>query len=433
MEYDFFISHSSQNAKVVSDVVASMEKSGIKCWMAPRDVVGRYAKAIVDAIAESKVFLLFLSKEAATSEQVLNEIEMAYKCKKSSNPNLTIQPVCIEKIDINAPELDEIMYYIRRINFIEPASFEKVDEVVDKVIEKYKEVLGIKPEEEKKEREKSEYVADEYELNRLKRLNDILKKFNGDIYNSTFDKYENMRILDVGCSTGDAIMDRLSGRKFKLLGIDINEDLIKAAKEKYKNDNAKFKVINVENDQFSDDLLDAMDEIGIEKFDVIHIASVLLHLKAMFPVLRKLKRMLDANGTMIILDQDDGINFAYPDDNKVFEHMYELCKMDVTSGERLNGRQIYTNLVRAGYKDIKLEKSGFNTIGLSQEEKETFYDMYFGYLLPDFDGMLKTNPDDKAIQKEYNWLKETDAKAREAFKQDDFVFSLGYQVYTAKA
>ncbi len=57
--------------------------------------------------------------------------------------------------------------------------------------------------------------------------------------------------------------------------------------------------------------------------------------------------------------------------------------------------------------------------------------MYFGYLLPDFEGMLKSNPDDKTIAKECVWLKEVDQKAREEFLKDDFIFSMGYQVYTA--
>lgn len=57
--------------------------------------------------------------------------------------------------------------------------------------------------------------------------------------------------------------------------------------------------------------------------------------------------------------------------------------------------------------------------------------MYFGYLLPDFEGMLKSNPNDEATSKNYAWLKENDKKAREAFMQEDFIFSLGYQVYTA--
>ena len=431
MEYDFFISHCSANAEVVKEVVENIEKTGAKCWMAPRDVVGRYAKAIIDAIAESKIFLLFLSKEAATSEHVLNEVEMALKCKKTTNPNLMIQPVCIENIDIDAPELDEIMYYIRRINFIVPSSFEKVDVLAKEVLEKNKDILNIKLADEKKERDKSSYIADEFELNRLKKQNDILKKFNGDIYNNIFDKYDDMKILDIGCSVGDAIIDRLSGRKYKLLGIDINDEIIKKAKEKYENENATFCMMNVEDANFSDNLLDKMDEIGIEKFDVIHIGSVLLHLKSMFPVLRKLRRMLDKNGTILIVDIDDGINYAYPDDDGIFEHMYELCIADVTSGERHNARQIFTNLVRAGYKNIKLEKSGLHTIDMSQAEKETFFDMYFGYLLPDFEGMLKANPNDTSISKEYAWLKENDKKARESFMNEDFVFSLGYQVYTA--
>ena len=44
---DFFVSYSYKDEAVVKGIVASLEAVGAKCWYAPRDVVGRYAKAIV--------------------------------------------------------------------------------------------------------------------------------------------------------------------------------------------------------------------------------------------------------------------------------------------------------------------------------------------------------------------------------------------------
>ena len=75
---DFFVSYSYKDEAVVKGIVASLEAVGAKCWYAPRDVVGRYAKAIVDAIGQARIFLLCLSQNSAVSEHVLNEVEMAY-------------------------------------------------------------------------------------------------------------------------------------------------------------------------------------------------------------------------------------------------------------------------------------------------------------------------------------------------------------------
>ena len=71
-KYDIFVSHSSKDDNIVMPIVSALEAKGIKCWIAPRDVIGPYAKAITDAIKSSKIFLLCLSHNSAVSEHVLN-------------------------------------------------------------------------------------------------------------------------------------------------------------------------------------------------------------------------------------------------------------------------------------------------------------------------------------------------------------------------
>lgn len=138
-QFDFFISYSTEDKAIVDGVVLQLESAGAKCWYAPRDVVGRYAKAIVDAIGNCKVFLLCLSKNAAISEHVLNEVEIAYHKEKTSSADLLIEPLCIESIDLDAPEFDEIMYYIRRINFISPKNLSSPQAIAQEVIKKKQE------------------------------------------------------------------------------------------------------------------------------------------------------------------------------------------------------------------------------------------------------------------------------------------------------
>ena len=120
---DFFISYCDKDRAVVSDIVESLQSKGAKCWFAPNEAIGRYAKDIVHAIRESKVFLLCLSENSATSDQVLNEIETCYAQNKRREGNpILIEPLCIGEINIDDPIFDEINYYIRRINFIMPSS-----------------------------------------------------------------------------------------------------------------------------------------------------------------------------------------------------------------------------------------------------------------------------------------------------------------------
>jgi hypothetical protein len=58
--HDLFVSYASQDAAVANSIVEGLEREGVKCWMAPRDVKpgAQYADAIVRAINEAKAVVL---------------------------------------------------------------------------------------------------------------------------------------------------------------------------------------------------------------------------------------------------------------------------------------------------------------------------------------------------------------------------------------
>ena len=76
---DVFISYASQDAAVANAIVESLERHGIRCWFAPRDVVpgSLYADEIVGAINDAKVIVLVLSEHSIASPHVGKEIERA--------------------------------------------------------------------------------------------------------------------------------------------------------------------------------------------------------------------------------------------------------------------------------------------------------------------------------------------------------------------
>jgi serine/threonine-protein kinase len=84
MPRDVFISHAGDDANVAVEVCALLEKRGLKCWMAPRDVAAGsvWDEAILDAIETSRVFLLILSKSANDSQYVKNEVNRAFSQRK---------------------------------------------------------------------------------------------------------------------------------------------------------------------------------------------------------------------------------------------------------------------------------------------------------------------------------------------------------------
>ena len=72
-----FISYASQDKATADAICESLEKEGIGCWMAPRDVTPGefYADAIVRALNEAQVLLLVLTEHAVNSPHVLREVE----------------------------------------------------------------------------------------------------------------------------------------------------------------------------------------------------------------------------------------------------------------------------------------------------------------------------------------------------------------------
>jgi TolB-like protein len=74
-----FISYASQDLAVANAIVEALERCGIACWIAPRDVKPgeQYADAIVGAINAATVVVLLQSQNAVASSHVGREVERA--------------------------------------------------------------------------------------------------------------------------------------------------------------------------------------------------------------------------------------------------------------------------------------------------------------------------------------------------------------------
>lgn len=433
-QFDFFISYSFEDADKVVNIVESLEKYGAKCWYAPRDAKGAYARAIVNAISNSKIFLLCLSKKSANSESVLNEVEIAYNKRRLPNSKLTIEILSLEPIDFESAEFDEIMYYIRRINFISPTNINSSKDVAQEILFKTKDHVKLNKVAVKKDREQSGYYTSDRETKRLRIQTNLLRKFDAAYYEEIFNKFENADILDVGCGNGEMLLDRLKKYhgKFKFIGIERDEAKVNEGINKFGSDNIKFIKGDIENPDFWENSEEMFEVNGFEKFDIINVSMLLLHIKSECSLLRKLRRILKPDGVLIIKDIDDGLNFAYPDDMGDFERVYKICDNNETSGERKNGREIYTNLYRAGFRKIELKRQGFSTIGLTYEEKEAFWGMYFKFILGDIKWMREKYPTNEDIIDDCEWYEENYENMYNEFMKDDFVFSLGFVFFTAQ-
>jgi hypothetical protein len=83
-EHDIFISYSDKDRELASKVYDALVAEGFNCWISFNDIHHGevWAKAITQGIKNSKTFLLILTPNSNSSDQVLREIEYADKQKK---------------------------------------------------------------------------------------------------------------------------------------------------------------------------------------------------------------------------------------------------------------------------------------------------------------------------------------------------------------
>lgn len=95
MSHQIFISYSSEDQVTAQAVRAGLERHGIRCWMAPEDILPGedFPRAIARAIKASQVMVLIYSSRIFKSEYVKSELEIAFK------NGVLIAPFRIEKVE----------------------------------------------------------------------------------------------------------------------------------------------------------------------------------------------------------------------------------------------------------------------------------------------------------------------------------------------
>ena len=277
-------------------------------------------------------------------------------------------------------------------------------------------------------------IDDKKEIKRLKIQQNLLKNFEGSVYKEAIDSFETLRVLDIGSNNGAFVMDRIgsSSKLEKLVGLEYDEGAVNEANTKYGEDNKiSFYTFNVEDETLDDFIEDIMEKQDIESFNIINISMVLLHLKSPFRLLKVVRKFLSRGGIIIIKDIDDGLNMAYPDPDGSFARIIDICNKNETSGFRHSGRQIYTLLHRAGYRNIALRKQGLSVVGMDCDERFAMFDTYFSFILEDLKIMKERYPNDKRIARDLEWYEKNYETFEENFQDESFYFSLGFMILTA--
>ena len=133
MEFDAFISYSSQDKTAAHAACAVLESAGVRCWIAPRDIMAgdEYGAAIVEAIDRCRVMVLIFSASANNSGQIRREIERA------ASKGVAIVPLRIEQV---APT-KSMEYFLGAIHWLDALTppiethLQKLAEIVKALLE----------------------------------------------------------------------------------------------------------------------------------------------------------------------------------------------------------------------------------------------------------------------------------------------------------
>ena len=113
MDHLVFISHSSKDAQIAQLICHRLEDSGIKCWIAPRDItVSDWAASIMDGLARSDVFVIIISESSINSGEVLKEVAQA------TSTCSYIVPFKVDQADLN----QKLDYHLRPCHWLDAST-----------------------------------------------------------------------------------------------------------------------------------------------------------------------------------------------------------------------------------------------------------------------------------------------------------------------
>lgn len=114
MPHDAFISYSSHDKATADATCAALEASGVRCWIAPRDITpgAEWSEAIIDAISHCRVMILVFSANANDSPQIRREVERAV------NKGVSILPLRIQDIE----PAHSLEYFIGTVHWLDALS-----------------------------------------------------------------------------------------------------------------------------------------------------------------------------------------------------------------------------------------------------------------------------------------------------------------------
>ncbi len=111
MAHDVYISYSHVDKAAADAACATLERAGIRCWIAPRDITpgDEWSAAIIKAIDQCRAMVLIFSQNANNSRQIRREVERAITV------GIPLVPVRIEDV----VPTESLAYFLGTVHWLD--------------------------------------------------------------------------------------------------------------------------------------------------------------------------------------------------------------------------------------------------------------------------------------------------------------------------
>ena len=462
-DYNVFLCYRGEGGLLASNIYSDLctySKNKLKLFYAPKCIrQGENFMSICKDVA-GKVSLMILILTPGFFAQCRNDDDVVLQELRAalSNPMCAFLPIITPGFTYDVVALEEFfteqeidrIKHINAIKYNDVYSFNSMELLLpilkDKVgVTDYDEIIQNELLAKQARTKRRVHIQDDnkvgffsqgnkVESRRLETQQRMLLDFDMPVYEKYLEGKSGLNVLDVGCGNGKALMARLGKRDevARIIGVEYDQTFVDKARADYEGTKASFFKLDAEGADFIDELRDIMDEEGIDGFDWINILAVVSHLKSPYQLFKNLRKVCNRGAVIFIRNIDDGLNFVHPDEKLMFERSFNMIAKCDTTGYRYSGRELYTLLHRAGYRDIVYERMGINSATMEYSDKEAFFDTIFLFLKNSINVTAANNPHNQEIQVERDWLEEHFEELEEQFLASDSFVNFGFLIVVAK-
>lgn len=273
----------------------------------------------------------------------------------------------------------------------------------------------------------------EREKNRIKADRESCKDIEDEIFKKLLSDKKDFVIFNPAIYEITSAMSKYEGYAYsKVLGFLCNQAEADNANKLYGDKNGHFYPGNLEDDDFESEMDRIISENNVFGFDFVDLTLILKDSKNPAKKLQSIVERLNDGAIIYVRELDDDIAVCYPDQDDLFRTMFRIISQDKYAGSRNFGRKVFSLLKNLDASEVKTVNTYLTSADMKMRRRKLLFDTYFSYVEPEYEDLLKEDPDNEQYAENLQWLKGNYEKLEQSFLKKDFFFISGFMFFYAK-